>query len=62
MMYVYLNVNLNLINILSNWRYIFGYIMNPNVTQKTIIFYTYYNIIYSMISGLRVLLYILYIS
>ena len=46
-MYIYLNVNLNSINILSNWLYIFGHTMNLNVsiTQKI---NTYYNIIYSL--------------
>lgn len=46
-MYIHLNVNLNSINILSDWLYIFGYTMNPNVsiTQKI---NTYYSIIYSL--------------
>lgn len=34
MTYVYLNAYLSNINILSNWLYMFGYSMNPNVTQK----------------------------
>ena len=43
---------LNRVTILSNWLYILGYIMHLNVTQKTIMFYTYYYIFNSMISSL----------